>query len=255
MISETIELKPSSPFCSTAELNRLARQQGLCLAIAQAFVLDQICQAIKLDSEVEEALVHEYLNSLDIGNDDQLAKYLHKKQWTHDDLLYFSTKGRRITLFKQKAFRDELEVYFLDRKLDFDQVEYSLIRVSDQNLAFELHQRLIEGEGSFSELASAYSEGQERMSDGRVGPLSLTTAHPEVAELLRTCQPGQICAPKFLVDVWLIIRLDKRIGAQLDEERSQVLLNELFDDWLSVQVQELLEGSRSVNLPLHLLHD
>ena len=248
-----VELKPGIPFCSTAELNRISRQQGLCLAIAQASVLDQICRAVSLEPALEHLLIRDYLENQGIETDDQLHRYLEHRSWSHDDLLYFATKGQRLTLFKQKAFREELEIRFLERKLDFDQVEYSLIRVSDENLAFELHQRLLEGESTFSELAGQYSEGDERLNGGQIGPISLTMAHPQVAELLRTCQPGQLCAPLFLVNIWLIIRLDRRIGAQLDDDLSQQLLNELFNNWLNGQVSELLAGKTTATLPLHLL--
>ena len=45
-MSETdwIELKPGVAWTTATELNRIARQQGLCLAMAQASVYDEICQ-------------------------------------------------------------------------------------------------------------------------------------------------------------------------------------------------------------------
>ena len=47
-MSETdwIELKPGVAWTTATELNRIARQQGLCLAMAQASVYDEICQLI-----------------------------------------------------------------------------------------------------------------------------------------------------------------------------------------------------------------
>ena len=253
--AEAVELKPGTPFCSTAELNRIARQQGLCLAIAQASVLDQICQVVSLEQELEHLLIRDYLEDQGVETDEQLSRYLERRSWSQEDLRYFATKGQRLTHFKQKVFREELEVKFLERKLDFDKVEYSLIRVSDENLAFELHQRLLEGESSFNQLASQYSEGDERFNEGRIGPIPLTAAHREVAELLRTCQPGELCTPLFLVNIWLIIRLDKRIGAQLDDDLSQQILSELFNNWLNTRVDELLSGRPATPLPLHMLHD
>ena len=52
-----IELHPGTPFCSAAELNRIARQQGLCLAIAQASIFDESCQAMPLPETTEAELV------------------------------------------------------------------------------------------------------------------------------------------------------------------------------------------------------
>ena len=250
---QQIELRPGVPFCTAAELNRIARQQGLCLAIAQAAVFDEVCQAVPLDPQLENALIHAYLTNQGISNDEQLERFLEQRRWDHGDLRYFATKGQRLERFKQQVFREELEIRFLERKLDFDQVQYSLLRVSDENLAFELHQRLLEGEADFAELAPAYSEGPEAQTEGKFGPLSLSLAHPEVAEKLRISQPGQLWPPFFLVNIWLILRLDQRIGAQLDDDLSQELLSDLFNDWLNQRVQLLLQGQTPPPLPLHLL--
>lgn len=251
--SSTIELKPGVPFCTAAELNRIARQQGLCLAIAQAAVLDQVCQAVVLEPELEQSLIRDYLKEQDVDNDPALEEFLTQKGWDHSDLRYFATKGQRLKLFKQRVFQDEVEIRFLERKLDFDQVNYSLIRLKDEDMAFELHQRLLEGEAEFAELAAAFSEGPERNSGGRIGPVPLTQAHPTVAEKLRISQPGQLWQPFFLVDIWLILRLDQWEGARLEDKLREELLDELFYDWLQKRVLQLLAGEESDPLPLHML--
>ena len=251
----TIQLRPGLPFCSVEELNRLALQQELAPAIARAWILDEIHQAIPLAEPLENSLIAHFLQEQGISTDAQLEPFLSRRRWDHTDLRYIATRGYRLALFKKRMFRDELEIRFLERKLDFDQVEYSLLRTRDENLAFELHQRLLEGEASFAELAPLHAEGPERESGGRCGPVPLTLAHPEVAEKLRISQPGQLWPPFFLVDVWLILRLDQRVGAQLDDERSVALLNDLFSEWLNQRIQQLLSGEAPSPLPLSLLED
>ena len=51
-----IELRTGVPWASPQQLNRIARQQGLCLAIAQAAVYDEICQAVSLPESDVDAL-------------------------------------------------------------------------------------------------------------------------------------------------------------------------------------------------------
>ena len=250
-----IELRHGTPLAPAQVLNRIARQQGLNQAIAQALILDEIHQTIPLATAFENGLIAHFLEEQGVHDDAQLERYLIRQGWDQDDLRYIATKGYRLALFKKRMFREELEIRFLERKLDFDQVEYSLLRTRDENLAFELHQRLLEGEASFEELAPLYAEGPERESGGRCGPVPLSLAHPEVAEKLRISQPGQLWPPIFLVNIWLILRLDRRIGAQLDEERSADLLNELFTDWLRPRVDQLLKGETPAALPLTLLED
>ena len=73
-----IELKPGVPWVSAYELNRLARQQGLCLAIAQAWVYDMICQAVQLSEEEVDA-VKAYLAQEEIADKAELQQFLQAK--------------------------------------------------------------------------------------------------------------------------------------------------------------------------------
>ena len=164
-------------------------------------------------------------------------------------------KTERLERFKRAVFEQEVELHFLEHKLDFDQVEYSLIRVRDENLAFELHQRLLEGEATFAELAPQFSEGPERESEGRLGPYPLSQAHEVVAEKLRISQPGQLWPPFFLVNIWLILRLERWDGARLNDERREEVLTALFDRWLDQRARLLLAGETPPPLPLHLLSE
>ena len=250
-----IELHPGTSYCDVATLNRIARQQGLCLAIAQACIYDEICQAVPLPEAEVTLLTRAYLERQDLDPDDgeACAALLQTKGWTQKDLRYFASKGERIDRFQQQVFNDEVEQHFLSRKLAHDQVTYSLIRVRNGDLAFELHQRLLEGEADFAALASRYSEGAERTSGGQCGPVPFDQAHETVVEKLRGCQEGELLEPFFLVDIWLILRLDRWEGARLDAAMRVTLLEELFERWLERRVNQLLAGQPPEPLPLHLL--
>ena len=251
--TDWIELKPGVAWIPATELNRIARQQGLCLAMAQASVFDEICQVIDLPEEIEKGLVKSYETNQGVNTSEQRRQFLQDRGWSAEDLGYFATKGERVERFRRRVFNEEVELRFLASKLDRDQIHYSLLRVRNGDLAFELHQRLQEGEASFEELAACYSEGDERHNGGRVGPVPLSQAHPQVAEKLRISQPGQLLPPLFLVNIWLILRLDAWQGARLDEDTRSELLQELFNDWLHQRVMGLLDGEQPDPLPLHLL--
>ena len=254
--STSIELKAGVPLLEPAELNRIARQQGLGLAIAQALIFDQICQAVRLEPGLEQQLVQAFLEEQEVEpTPEARAQALARQGWSENDLLQFATKAERLDRFKRAVFEQEVELHFLEHKLDFDQVEYSLIRVRDENLAFELHQRLLEGEATFAELAPQFSEGPERESEGRLGPYPLSQAHEVVAEKLRISQPGQLWPPFFLVNIWLILRLERWDGARLNDERREEVLTALFARWLDQRARLLLAGETPPPLPLHLLSE
>ena len=248
-----IEICPGTPFCDVETLNRIARQQGLCLAIAQASIYDEICRAVTLTAELENRLLQSYLQEQEIHDQPALESYLSQKGWSDSDLRYFATKGERLDQFQTRVFDPEVEEKFLAQKLDLDQVTYSMIRVQDGNLAFELHQRLLENEATFEQLAAQHSQGPERESGGRCGPVPLNQAHDAVVQKLRTSAPGQLLEPFFLVDVWLILRLEQWQGARLDQETREQLREELFEQWLNERVMQLLSGRKPAPLPTHLL--
>ena len=248
-----IELMPGVPWASPEELNRLARQQGLCLAIAQASVYDEICQAVTLSQDAEMEAVRTYVAQQDIHNKSDLEKFLQTKGWSQADLTYFATKGERLQLFQEQVFSDDVTLRFLETKLDLDQISYSMIRVSDGDLAFELHQRLQEAEASFEELAEEFSEGPERESGGRIGPVPVNQAHPAVANKLRTSKEGQLWPPFFLENIWLILRLDQWDGARLNDATRNELLDQIFDEWVEERVMQLLAGKTPGPVPLHAL--
>jgi parvulin-like peptidyl-prolyl isomerase len=91
------------------------------------------------------------------------------KGLSKEDIRCRFTQRRRLEIYAQNRFGDEVEVRYLDRKIMLDQVEYSLIRTKDGSLAEELYQQVREGEAEFSQLSSAYSEGSERNNAGRIG--------------------------------------------------------------------------------------
>ena len=250
MESQWIELKPGVPWALPKELNRIARQQGLCLAIAQAAVYDEICQSIDLPEEDVNQLIQMYLSEQGITAQDQLQAFLQTKGWSEDDLIYFATKGHRVSVFQNQAFSEEVELRFLNRKLDLDQVTYSLIRVTNGDLAFELHQQLLEEEASFEDLAARFSEGLEQKTGGLHGPYPLSQANETVAEKLRVSQPGQLWPPFFLKDIWVILRLEHWDGARLNDDGKEAMLDELFGEWLNHRVMQYLNGENPGPLPV-----
>lgn len=250
-----IELHPGRPLCTVATLNRLARQQELGVAMARALIYDEICQAVPISQDDSDALVQMYLEQqgIDPNNAEAQQAFLQIKGWSGDDLRYLSSRWERIDRFQRQVFGGEVERQFLSRKLAHDQVTFSMIRLRDGDLAFELHQRLMEGEASFAELASQFSEGSERDSGGICGPVPFNQAHATVVEKLRGCQEGDLLEPFFLVDIWLILRLERWEGARLDDSMRSTMLDELFDQWLDQRITQLVDGRTPDPLPTHLL--
>ena len=110
--------------------------------------------------------------------------------------------------FIRERYAAKAETRFLERKNELDQVVYSLLRLENRFLAQELYLEIESGESNFADLAKRYAEGPERNTNGIVGPVSLTQAHPILVGKLKVAQCGVLLEPFRISDYWLIVRLE-----------------------------------------------
>lgn len=244
-----VEISPGRPWLSVNETNRLARRHGLGQALAQAWVMEELLEAIPLPEAEEKSLMRRFLECQGVKDAAAVAGWLEAKRISYEDLCALATRGRRLEVFRQQRWGDEAEARFLERKLALDQVVYSLLRASDQDLAQELHQRIVEGEADFADLAPHHSDGPERLTRGQIGPVPLAAGHESLVSRLRVGSPGQLWPPFQAGDMWVVLRLDLHIPAQLTDKTRARMLDELFQQWFKARVKLLLEGEPLPALP------
>jgi hypothetical protein len=237
-----VELGAGHPWLTLSEINRLVRQQGLAPALARAWLLDQLLQAIPLDPAHERQLVEAWMERQGAGNGAERQAWLQRQRLLTADLPALACREARLRHFREERFAAEVEVQFLRRKPELDQAVYSLLRVGDRQLAEELYQRLRDDGADFGTLASRYGEGRERHSRGLFGPLPLTAAHPEISGRLRVGQPGQLWPPFAANRHWVLLRLEEQLPARLNEPTRTRMMDELFEAWLQQRLQLLLSG-------------
>lgn len=150
----------------------------------------------------------------------------------------------QLQLLCQRDFAPKAEARFLLRKSQLDCVVYSLLRLRDPGLARELYLRIDEGDANFADLAAAYAEGPEKATRGIVGPVPLTQAHPALADRLRTAPTGVVLEPFRIDSWWLVVRLERLTPATFDEATAALMAQELFDQWISQQVERRLSDLR-----------
>lgn len=126
-----------------------------------------------------------------------------------------------------KNFEDKIPNYYLERKPYLDMIEYSIIRVKSQNLANELFLRINEKEEKFEDIASKFSEGPEKNTNGYIGPVPLGNAHPLLAHLLQISEKGKVCSPRMIDPWWVIIRKENFLNTILNDQIIQKLALEL----------------------------
>ena len=226
-------------------VEKLARF-GVLQALTKQEAEDKFIDEFKLENRLEtmdKEKKREFLKGeLKLKDDDQLSIWREKTLLTEDEKFFEHARLR----FKRGLVINELlktsgESLFLRYKDRLDRVLYSLIRVESEDQSNELYYSLDSREYEFGDIAERFSSGPESKTRGIVGPVDLTTPHPEVAARLRTATPGKIIGPFKASDWFAIIRLEYRFESEYDEKtkaflgslilgsKSKSISDELFD--------------------------
>ena len=216
-------------------LKPLVEQMLTCEAIATVAVSDAQLERAQLD----------LLRQRGYDGMHQWGELLQNLGRNEDELLERLRQDIRRRGFMQERFAAKAEARFLERKNELDQVVYSLLRLENSFLARELYLQIESGESNFADLAKRYAEGPERNTNGIVGPVSLTQAHPVLVEKLRVAQPGVLMEPFRISDWWLVVRLERFAPATFTDDVSEQMCQEMFDAWIneetSASLSELMD--------------
>ena len=147
----------------------------------------------------------------------------------------------------EEHYGPKVEARFLERRQDLERVVFRTLRLRQLGLAEELYLRLLDEEESFGDLAACHSLGEERFTRGLMGPMPISQPHPNVRAVLAGMEIGDL-SPPFTVDqTLLILRLEHRIPAALDEAMRQHLLQDLMQPDLEAAVDNLLTRWRETH--------
>ncbi|AFY48707.1 parvulin-like peptidyl-prolyl isomerase [Nostoc sp. PCC 7524] len=133
-------------------------------------------------------------------------------------------------------FAKDVEKYFLENQLDYDQVLLYQIVVSNKQLAQEICYQIEEGEISFYEAAHIYDIDQRRRNHcGYEGKFYRWSLKPDVAAVVFNTTPGDLIGPLIIDKVNYILMVKEFIPAELTDERREEIINKMFQEWLAAK--------------------
>ena len=224
-----------------AEGRALLKRFNLLSPVVEQMVTSEAIAAVEVsEDQLEEARLG-LLQQRGYDGMEQWAELLEELQRSEEDVLDRLRFGIRRRSFMRERFGPKAEARFLERKNELDQVVYSLLRLENRFLARELYLQIESGESNFADLAKSYAEGPERNTNGIVGPVSLTQAHPTLVEKFRVSQPGVLLEPFRISDWWLVVRLERYSPATFTDEVSDQMCREMFDAWIDEETATSLD--------------
>ncbi len=219
-----------------AELVPLLAKYQFLPGVLRELTIDRAIAATTCNDNEQMSALKQFYDRYQLTTEDRLTEWLNSLGLDRQQLADIAIRNFKIDKFKQQTWGGKVSSYFLKRKAQLDKAIYSLVRTSDLGIAQEIYFRSIEGEQTFEEIARQYSQGAESQTGGLIGPVELSTPHPEIARLITSQPVGKICHPIQLEQWYVIIRPEQIIPAQLDEPMRQRLIDELFQIWLQEEM-------------------
>ncbi|HEY9606041.1 MAG TPA: peptidylprolyl isomerase [Allocoleopsis sp.] len=153
--------------------------------------------------------------------------------------------GIRDRLLAQKLadhlFAKEVEKFFAQNRLDFDRVLLYQIIVTDFNLAQELFYQIEEREISFYEAAHLYDMDEKRRQQcGCEGKLDRWQFKPDIAAAVFGAPIGVAIGPLQTALGYHLFMVEEFIPAELTPQRYQDILDRIFKEWLTSELNYML---------------
>mgnify|MGYP000253247112 CR=1 FL=1 len=220
----------------------LLKELNLLPLFLRRFLERNFIKNISPSKEDQIKYYKQFLNREKITDKDSLANWLKMSSLSESDLEIKIYNSLKLEQFKEKSFGDKVEKLFLNKKSELDRVTYSLIRAKSREKIFELNLRLKEGEATFPELSSEFSEGVENVLHGLIGPMELGKVNPFIAERLKASKSGQLWPPFECEGWWVLLKHERLIPSTLNNNMRLRLINEMYEAWITRKIKKALNS-------------
>ena len=215
------------------EFIELLRKNNLLFQFLKNYITNIICSKVDLKINFDESN-KDFCKKNNIEDEKNLIRFLALKAMTLEDNRKNLENSEKIKSIALKEFSKNAETEFINSKTLLDQYTYSLITLKESDLAHELYLQIDSEEAEFSSLAKKYSLEGNTNKMGIIGPQSLGSAHPILKEKLLTAKNGELLNPFKIDKWWVIVRLEEKIEAKLDDLLRQKITLSLFDKWVNI---------------------
>ena len=194
---------------------------------------------IKISEQEKKSAIKSFTSKLNLSN--QKLKLLYKN---NPKLLKKienqALKNLRMMHLFKELYLDKATNFFNQNKSNYDKLIYSLIRNKDRNIIFELYYQIESGESSINELARVYSEGNERLKKGLIGPVRQIDLDPLLLRELEDSEARIVSQPFQIMDHWYIVQKEEHIVAKFDSHLSNEISKEFFRNDLESKYEEFI---------------
>ena len=192
-----------------------------------------------INPKKQEIIINDWKKKNSIKSISELDNWLNIHNLNFDQWIQLINSDYCWASWCMNKYKDELLNYYNSKKVELDMFIYSIIKVSNKELADELYLRIKEKESTFEEIAYKFSEGIEKYTNGYIGPISIKNIDTSISSLLRVGDENQIWQPKLINKSWNILKLNKILHSKFNSQLKLKLALELGDKLLNEKFYEI----------------
>jgi len=193
----------------------------------------------KINRKEQSKIIIDWKNKNSINSKSELDNWLNLYEINFQDWIDLINSDYLWASWCMEKYKDKLSEYFQIRKRDLDMFNYSIIKVSNKEIADELYLRIKEKESRFEDIAYEFSEGNEKYTSGKVGPISINKIESAISSLINVSNINQLWQPKISEGKWFILRLDNILSAEFNNTCKIKLSLELGEKFLDNKFTEI----------------
>ncbi len=240
--------------------NRTFTTEDICEQLSNSDLLPQVLREMIIDEILADWTIDldgkiPYNREEFAEGCDRLGKLAGYQGLNQLQLYKIVDRHLRLRKFKHARWNSRVYSYYLQHKSRFDRTEFSLIGVTDRGLAEEIFFRVQSGEQSLSDLAFKYSECEAARDGGKISAGDINRSYPGLAPYLIGLKSGELSPILSIDNLYVFIRSEGYISAELNDNLNNILIDELFEIWVQEQISTRLglfelEDAVNVSVPV-----
>ncbi|MGF1515746.1 MAG: peptidylprolyl isomerase [Elainellaceae cyanobacterium] len=220
-------------------LKRQMQFRGICQRILSQEVIERTAQEQDVDVTADQiqAEADRQRREMQLENASDTHAWLAEQQVTPEQWEAGIRDRLLATAVAEHLFAQEVDTYFVEHRLEFEQVTLYRLLVPYDALAQELFYRIEEDEISFYEAAHLYDvDAGRRLNCGYEGRYHRWALPPQIAAVVFSREMGELIGPVKSEQGYELLLVEDRAPAELTDEIRQLIRDRLFQSWLSREI-------------------
>lgn len=220
---------------------RLSGKMELFAEAARDLVIQRSIRdrALSVSDEELQAASDDFRREQSLERAVDTHSWLNECSWSIDRLeLHLERKLLQVKLMSDVATDDAIRQHFAEHRRAYDQAALAHLVVSDRAVAQELLSQIDEDDADFESLVRQHSlDTATNQNGGRVGLTNRLSMSPLIESHVFAASEGTVIGPFETKSGFHLIKVERLISGQLDENVTAAIRQDVFATWLDQQIK------------------